>query len=126
VPKHEIAARYTASRRHVQGWADAGDREGSSGEDTPRSARAMAKAGVAVHPLNADIAERSWGAPRNSWRSAEAVASTARPTVAQCDDENAADGNPVPPAKRGTAPAMLATMLDFRWNSCRFIATRFR
>lgn len=106
----------------MQGWADATSSDGSRGADTSRSARAVTKAGDEMHPLNANIAERSWGAPRNSWRCAEAVASTTKPTVARGDDENAADGDPVPLAKRGIAPAML----DFRWNSCRFIATRFR
>jgi hypothetical protein len=77
---------------------------------------------TAVHPLDANIAERSWGAPNCRWRCAEVVASTTEPIVADSDDEDAAAGNPVPLAKRGIAPAML----DFRWNSCRFIATRFR
>jgi hypothetical protein len=73
------------------------------------------------HPLNARNAERSWGAPATG-RDTVVVVKTTEPTVARGDDENAADGNPVPPAKRATRPASL----NFGWNSCRFIATRFQ
>ncbi len=73
------------------------------------------------HPLNANDAERSWGAPPMG-RCADVVVETTELIAAPGDDENAADGRPVPPAKRG----IVRTIPDFGWNSCRFIATRFQ
>ena len=82
----------------------------------------MAKAAAEPrHPLDANDAERSWGAP-TAGRSAEVVMETTGLTVARRDDERTADGSPVPLAKRAVATATP----DFRWNSCRFIATRFQ
>lgn len=73
------------------------------------------------HPLDARNAERSWGTPATG-RDTVVVVKTTEPTVARGDDEHAVDGNPVPPAKRATRTASL----NFGWNSCRFIATRFQ
>ncbi|MBL0169236.1 MAG: hypothetical protein IPP90_00730 [Gemmatimonadaceae bacterium] len=66
-------------------------------------------------------AERSWGAPPTG-RSAWVVWATTELTVANGDDDDAAAGEPVPSAKRGIAEAIP----NFRWNSCRIIATRFQ
>jgi hypothetical protein len=122
VPKHEFAARYTASRRRVQGSTRSWSMPSDEGVDPPLGEGTVADAVcVCWHPLNANIAERSWGAPTKG-RSAEVVVETTDNIVANGDDEPAADGEPVPLAKRGVAEAAP----DFGWNSCRFIATRFR
>lgn len=81
----------------------------------------MIDAVEAKHPLDANNAERSLGAPTMG-RSAGVVVATTDLTVALSDDESTADGVTVPTAKRGNAEAKP----DFRWNSCRFIATRFQ
>lgn len=87
-------------------------------EDPPRGRGTVADAG---HPLDAMNAERSLGAPlagRSTW----VVEVTTELTVAKGDDDHAAVGKPEPSANRGAAPAAPT----FRWNSCRFIATRFQ
>ena len=124
--RHDCAARYTASRGRVQGWTrahrGASDRWGAG----PREARATAgtagqRVADATHPLDANIAERSWGAPATRRRT-EVVAETTELTVARGDDARTAGGKPVPLAKRGAATAPP----NFGWNSCRFLATRFQ
>jgi hypothetical protein len=111
--------RYTASKRRVQVVARARRGSGSRWEDPPQAESAEEKA---RHPLDANFAERSWGAPDGARRCTELVGATTSRTVAAGDDDGIASTEPVPPAKRGLATARP----DFGWNSCRFIATRFQ
>ncbi len=110
----------------MQGWArapnGASDRwEAESRTECVTAGIAGQRVADATHPLDANIAERSWGAPA-TWRSTEVVMETTELTVARGDDERTAVGKPVPLAKRGAATAVP----NFGWNSCRFLATRFQ
>ena len=84
-----------------------------------RVARAR-RAGVRI-ALDATAAERRKGAPAMG-RSTGVVGETTGATVASSDGEETADGRPMPAVQRDVAEATP----DFRWNSCRFIATRFQ
>ena len=72
VPKHEVVARYTASKRRVKSMICASKCADANGVDRERGARIRTEDG---HPLNARIAERSWGAPLVR-RSADVVVKT--------------------------------------------------
>ena len=118
VPKHDVVARYMASERRMQSEICACSGADTKVVDRERRERVRTEG---WHPLNAKFAERSWGAPLNG-RSTGVVAKTTDFTDVSRVDENTADGRTAPLVKRAVAIATL----DFRWNSCRFIATRFQ